>query len=133
MGITATWADDTCTTLLMSFEGKWTWENLRAANEQAAAMAKSVPHVVHTINDLTHSGGVPNGALTEGRNMLNDMERVEGRVVVVQAGALVESLYSVFQKLYGKRAGFPETHFFQTLDEAYTYLGHHHTSSRLAS
>jgi hypothetical protein len=122
MGIDIRWLGEAHSIILLDFKGKWTWEDLRSANEQADAMIKSAPHVVDMINDLTHSGGLPSGALSEARAMMNGFESGEGQMVVVQAGGLVQSLYSVFQKLYGRRAGFPETHFFDTREDALSYL-----------
>ncbi len=54
--------------------------------------------------------------------MMNGFENGEGLMLVVQAGGFVKSLYNVFQKLYGRRAGFPETHFFDTREAAFAYL-----------
>lgn len=122
MGIQVSWVDDTHTCILLDFKGNWTWEDLRGTNEKTSAMLKSVPHVVDVINDLTNSGGLPNGALTEGRSMLSSFESGKGLALVVQAGGFVKSIYNVFQKLYGRRAGFPETHFFDTRDEAIAYV-----------
>lgn len=122
MTIEVTWIDDTHTGILVDFRGKWTWDDLRAANEKSSELIKSVTYPVDTVNDLTHSGGLPNGALTEGRAMMHGFESGEGLMLVVQAGGFVKSLYGVFQKLYGRRAGFPETHFFDTRADAFAYL-----------
>ena len=122
MSIQATWIDENYTSILVDFVGQWTWEDLRDANEKKVAMLKSVSHIVDTVNDLTHSGGLPNGALTEGRSMTKGFETSDGLNLVIQAGALAKSLYIVFQKLYGRRAGFPEAHFFESRDDALLYL-----------
>jgi hypothetical protein len=122
MGIVVDWADETHRAIVLDFRGKWTWEELRLANEKADSMIKSASETVDIVNDLSQSGGLPSGALTEGRAMMNGFESGEGKMVVVQAGGFVQSLYSVFQKLYGRRAGFPETHFFDTREQALTFL-----------
>lgn len=126
MGIVVDWADETHSAVVLDFRGKWTWEELRLANEKADTMIKSASGTVDIVNDLTNSGGLPSGALTEGRAMMNGFESGEGQMVVVQAGGFVQSLYNVFQKLYGRRAGFPETHFFDTREQALSYLREHH-------
>jgi hypothetical protein len=122
MGIEVSWIDDSHTGILVEFKGKWTWDDMRSANEKTSEMVKSVSYAVDTVNDLTHSAGLPSGALTEGRAMMNGFESGDGLMLVVQAGGFVKSLYNVFQKLYGRRAGFPETHFFDTREDAFAYL-----------
>jgi hypothetical protein len=122
MSIEVSWIDDNHTGILVDFRGNWTWNELRAANEKSTELIKSVTYPVDTVNDLTRSGGLPSGALTEGRAMMNGFESGEGLMLVVQAGGFVKSLYNVFQKLYGRRAGFPETHFFDTREAAFAYL-----------
>ncbi len=120
--IVVNWTDETQTGILLDFRGRWSWADLNTANQQVEAMIKSVSHVVDVVNDLTHSSGLPNGALSQARSMMNGFESGEGLMLAVQAGGLVKSLYGVFQNLYGRRAGFPETHFFDTRDEALAYM-----------
>jgi hypothetical protein len=130
MTIEVNWIDDSHTGILLDFRGNWTWSEFRVANDKAHEMMKSVPYAVDQVSDLTNSKGLPAGALTEGRAMMNGFESSEGLMLVVQAGGFVISLYNVFQKLYGRRAGFPETLFFETRDDAIAYQRQHRNASQ---
>jgi len=122
MGITVSWVDETHSAVLLDFRGHWTWDEMRTANQQIEEMSKSVAHVVDIVNDLTYSSGLPSGALTEARAMMNGFERPQGLMIGIQVGGLVQALYPIFQNLYGRRAGFPETLFFETRQDAFDYI-----------
>jgi hypothetical protein len=123
MGIDVSWLDESHTTILLDFKGHWTWADLQATGEKTSEMRKTVPHVVDVINDLTHGDSMPSNALSVGRSMTTQGFDVgEGVMIVVHAGSFARSLYRVFQNTYGRRAGFPETHFFETREAAVAYL-----------
>ncbi|MDZ4763627.1 MAG: hypothetical protein SGI73_03680 [Chloroflexota bacterium] len=120
MGIAVQWDDDAHTIARMDFDGKWTWTDLKNANDQMGTMIASVDHPVAVITDVTRSNHLPEGALSEARSISGGLrgQVAGGLIVAVRASTLVKSLFPIFFNVYGKRAGFPMTYFVDTLDDA---------------
>ncbi len=118
MGITVQWDDDSKTVIRLDFMGKWTWTELHEANAAMGKMVKDVSTRIDLITDLSTSHILPEGALSQARSITMREKMDMGIIVAVRAGKFIEILYGMFQQLYGKRSGFPDTFFVNSLEEA---------------
>ena len=74
------------------------------------------------IHDMRNASTIPKGALTYTKNIMDQDYPDTGEVVVVGASRFLQSLYSVFSKLYPSLV--EKTHFrmANTMDEAYALI-----------
>ncbi|MBZ0298228.1 MAG: hypothetical protein K8J31_00720 [Anaerolineae bacterium] len=103
MSIAVNWGDPDRTTLQLTFERGWTWENLKQAIAQADMLIEAAGHTVHLIIDLRGGGGVPRDFLTAAGDLFAQGEARpnEGTRVIVGAGVLLRGAYRSLQALYG--------------------------------
>jgi hypothetical protein len=120
MAITVSWDDEARTIIRMDFAGKWTWTELQDANAQMAILTDEVAHPISVITDVSKTQYLPDGALSEARSISGGMMARGKNTLIVAVGAstLVKSLFPIFFNVYGKRTGFPMTHFVNTLEDA---------------
>ncbi|MBC7870349.1 MAG: hypothetical protein H7Y09_05870 [Chitinophagaceae bacterium] len=118
MTVTAQWDNEAKTIIRLEFVGKWTWAEHHEANTVMEAMVNTASVTIDLIPDLSSSQLVPEGALSQARSIAMRQQIKFGLIVAVKAGKFIEILYGVFQQLYGRRSGFPDTFFVDSLDEA---------------
>jgi hypothetical protein len=89
MAITVTWDDDARLTLCLEFAGRWHWEDLtRAIQEADAHIAAQAPAPVDIILDLTASRSIPLDFGSMARQLASHSDEArpnEGRRVLVGA------------------------------------------------
>jgi len=70
MGVQVQWDNEARTILRYDYQGRWKWEQVYEAVNEAYRMIETVPHPVAVMIDMTESAGIPPGALTHGRSLL---------------------------------------------------------------
>lgn len=124
MPIQAIWDDEAHTTIRYVIEGHWTWDEMNAAVSVSNTWLDTVDRKIDFIHDMSHSEGVPSGALTQLKRCMGKEHPNTGRSVVIGAkksiaNSLAQSLLDMVQKLYQRDWGFM---FAESLDDARTRL-----------
>lgn len=104
MNIQVQWANDAHTIVHLTFEHGWTWDDLKAAIQQADALIDSVKHTVHLMIDI-RNGGIPNDFLAAAGDIFaqGEARANEGKRVVIGAGMLIRAAYRSLQAVYGAK------------------------------
>src|SRR5262245_11542022 len=116
MPVTSGWYNTSHDIVLYVFEGRWTWDELYSAYNQAIALEKSVPYRVDVVLDLLRSRAVPPNALLHVKNISNKQPDNLGLTIIVTPNAFVRALYNAGTQFYKGIA-----HYFRvvpTMDEA---------------
>ncbi len=116
MTITVQWDDDTQTVLHYMFESPWTWEEYRAALQQAWDMANAVDHPTDTITDMSDSRLLPDNLFRNVRQSMVEIPESTETVVLVGGGLIVEMMLGVVRRLY--RSHTQKFFTVRTVDEA---------------
>ena len=120
MGIGVTWDNEANTIILMTFEGRWTWDELQEAVNLCNGMVESVPHHVHYILDRKGAHYTPGNLLENMRKIINLFTPNEGLRMIVGENPLIKEAILLFTKL-NKGQMFPYRHA-DTVEEARAYL-----------
>lgn len=123
MPVRVVWDDDAQTIIRWDYEGKWTWVEVSTAFETVVRLMRSVDHTVCIIHDLSRSAGLPGAALTNARRFTAALPENWDISVVVGAGTFIESVLSVFSKVYQKLGARYRTA--RSLDEARALIAQH--------
>jgi hypothetical protein len=99
MAINMYWRNEEKTILILTFEGSFSWDELRTTYEQAWGMVRSQPHVVAVINDATKRTTTPSGnALGSYRLIWNERPENLGTVYVIGSSTAGRMVSQVFTK-----------------------------------
>jgi len=102
MPVRVRWYDDTQTTVLYEFSGKWTWNEFYPVYQQAYEMITSVEHIVHSISMPTDDearGHVPVGALTHIPSIIRKTPSNGGIAAVITQGRFWRTMDGVIGKM----------------------------------
>jgi hypothetical protein len=102
MPITCIWDTPSKTTILVEFDGRWTWGEFRDNEPQLTQMVTSVDHTVHII--LWFKSFIPiNDAISELRKGKTKEPKNVGKTIIINsAGSMfLEIINDLFNKLYG--------------------------------
>ncbi|MFN8375085.1 MAG: hypothetical protein U0694_19690 [Anaerolineae bacterium] len=102
MSVEVMWDNAEQSILRFVFEGKWSWEELYPALNEAFEMEKSVPHRVHAILDMRKSVSVPTDVLMHVKNISDQQLEKSGLSVIVTHNSFIHMLYQVGVKFYSK-------------------------------
>jgi hypothetical protein len=116
MPVLISWDDEAKTTLRYEYGGKWTWDEVDAATDQVVNFMRETSSPVSIIHDMTHSPGLPSGALTQAHRFTRDLPENWEISVVVGSGTFTEALLNIFSRVYKKLGEHYKTA--STLDEA---------------
>ena len=124
MGVTISWDHKEAGVMLYTVEGRWTWEDLFAAIDQAREMADSIPNAqVHSIIDIRAGSMFPHNALVHFRRMSNggaNPKLKAGTAVLVGDNFFVKALVDIMSRWnYRSMQHFAMT---TTLDDARVFL-----------
>lgn len=100
MGVHIDWDDETKTSIRLSLEGRWTWDELERAVCECIALAKLVDYRVNVIADFARSGPMPLGVIPRSRKLLVQLMPYLNLLFVVNGDAFVNLMATVFQKVY---------------------------------
>jgi hypothetical protein len=119
MPISATWANDEHSIILVEYTGRWTWDEFNQIGiVEISHMMESVPHTVHLLADMTQSFPLPQGgALSHARNVTGNYPDNWGLLVIVSQNMLVTAMVNVFRTAFKSGSG-GKTYNAKTLDEA---------------
>ncbi len=121
MGIEVVWDSDAKTVIRYIYNGRWTWQDLDKAREEAGKLEASVTYRVDVIVDVQNSSLLPNGTISRARQVAVTAPTThpnEGITVIVGAGAFVRSIYDVMLKVYPEMIRRRGIFFAKTLPEA---------------
>ncbi|MEP7285766.1 MAG: hypothetical protein ABI947_08360 [Chloroflexota bacterium] len=102
MSVTGSWDNDDKQAVRFVFVGKWTWEEFSSAINTINPIAEKADYVVDGIFDFTNSAIIPDQALSNFRVLFKSRPANSGVLVAVTTLSLIESLATVFGKIYAK-------------------------------
>ena len=106
MSIEAAWINEDKTAILMTFDGKWTWDDAYDIMSTVQTMAETVDHTVHLISDLRKSGPLPTGmSITHTRNVMRLQPPNAGLVIIITHTAFFRTLAETFNKVFSGGIG----------------------------
>lgn len=126
MAIDLYWEDESLTTLLCIFDGRWTWDELRAVFKTIQHITADVPHEVSAIIDVRkmqlNMGDIfnPQG-LDFAREIVRMGQGGTGRIVVVGANKVLSSIFETLCAMDRKATA--KVHFADTQHHAREKLG----------
>jgi hypothetical protein len=135
MGVSTQWLDDDQTVLGYIFEGNWTWDEMRAAIEQANAFMDTVTHQVDFIADTRNGGLIPSDVIANIRQFALSTPphpNYGGITVFVGSNALVRTLINMVVNIYHQLNQQHTFVFTATFDEAYSIISEHRARRRSA-
>ncbi len=100
MPVTSGWHTPSKDIVMYVFEGRWTWDELYSAYNQAIEMEKSVPQRVDVVLDMLKSKAVPPNALLHVKNISNKQPDNIGLTIVVTPNGFVRALYNAGVQFY---------------------------------
>jgi hypothetical protein len=116
MPIEVQWDNAEQTILRFDYTTPWTWEDLRAAVQEASGMSRDIGYTVCVINDVTRASALPDGALVTFRGISRLTPDNTGLIVIAGGGMLVDAMITMFRRLSGAQAANWRTA--KSLDEA---------------
>jgi hypothetical protein len=119
MSIQTTWSEREPHTILMTIESGFEWEMLYAAFDDMARLASETSEPCAMILDMRQFQKVPANAITHAKNTLNRYPENVSLVVLVGMNYFINTMWSVFQKLFANVFAKRAYHAVATLDEAY--------------
>ncbi|MFQ3566133.1 MAG: hypothetical protein SNJ59_03965 [Aggregatilineales bacterium] len=128
MPVNMLWDDAEKSILRFEYQGKWMWEEVESAMKQANAELTTVQHRVDTIHDLTGSSGLPSNALSHASSLSRHIPAQAGISVVTGSSTLINTLLSVFSKVYPQFGSRYKNA--STLEEAYALIERSRASER---
>ncbi len=99
MPVTIEWDNIERTRMLIAFEGRWTWDEVRVMADKGRRMLDQVEHKVDYIVYRHHANWLPAGYLTQVRDIRGQPHRNDGQLVVVTTHALIAELLHLFNML----------------------------------
>jgi hypothetical protein len=131
MPITVIWDNAEKTTIRYIIEGDWTWDEMNQAIATSNVMLDGVDRKIDFIHDLLHSTKMPNGILTQLRNLIGKEHPNTGNSVLVSPQKsttmlFAKSLLNMIHKIYKQNWIFEFT---DTLEDARQMLANHVTTN----
>jgi hypothetical protein len=101
MPIHAKWDNDEHTLVLMTFEGKWSWDDYDHGVAVTYALVKSAPHTVDIISYMPPGMLLPAGSpITHLKRAMQDLPENLGKMVFIGSDKFGEVLIDNFGKVY---------------------------------
>lgn len=126
MAIDLYWEDESLTTLLCIFDGRWTWDELRAVFKTIQHITADVPHEVSAIIDVRkmqlNAGDIFNAqGLDFAREIIRMGQGGTGRIIVVGANKVLSSVFETLCSIDRKATA--KVHFADSQQQAREKLG----------
>jgi hypothetical protein len=100
MSIKVTWDNAERTIICFDFEGRWDWDELYAASDQATEMLDSVDHMVDFIMDIRETQKIPKDFMSHAERIASGSHPRRGMMVVVGANRLLRTVGSGLRRLF---------------------------------
>jgi hypothetical protein len=100
MSIMVTWDKADRTIISFDFAGRWGWDELYAASDQATGMLDSVDHTVDFIMDIRETQQIPKDFMSHAERLASGSHPHRGIMVVVGANGLLRTLGGGLRKLF---------------------------------
>lgn len=129
MAIQLYWDDEQLTTLLCVFEGRWTWDELRAIFKTIRQITQDIDHEVAAIIDLRKMQTAPGDLLNaQGLHFAREMlrmgqESTTGKIFVVGASKVITTVYDTMRSWERGEGTLARVAFVDTVRRARELLG----------
>lgn len=122
MAIELFWDDDAQTTLLLEFNGRWTWDELYRTLAAIKKITDTADHEIAALVDVSRGLYISPAEIFSAKGLENARALLTlgrdgtGPVVIVGASPLIRNIYDAFHRLDPKALG--SVRFADTLDDA---------------
>jgi hypothetical protein len=100
MSIKVAWDNPEQTIISFDFEGRWDWDELYAASDQATRMLDSTDHMVDFIMDIRETQQIPKDFMSHAERVASGSHPRRGVMIVVGANGLLRTLGGGLRKLF---------------------------------
>lgn len=103
MSITVNWSDEQKSELIYHIQGKWTWDELFAAIDEATHLLDTINHRVNLIIDVSESLFMPPLSVANLRRVANAPTMSHpntGLLILVGANQFIKIMFQVFSRLF---------------------------------
>jgi hypothetical protein len=122
MSIVVSWETEKQTTIVITFDRPWTWEEFRKSYDDMDKLFKSVSHEVDLILDITEGGFPPAGAVQEFRRVSEIQHPNLGKIAVVGIPTFFRGMLNILKTVYKGRYEAPDFLFAPSLEEAHKMM-----------
>jgi hypothetical protein len=122
MPIRMYWYNAEKTIFMAEYTGKWGWEELFAARDEANREFDQVEHTVDVIHDWRHSADFPPNILGQARNLIPRMHPRTGINVLVGTSPLFLALWRVLSSAYSVMVRRQRFFMVATMEEAFAII-----------
>lgn len=119
MAINVKWADESQSAIVYELKGKWTWDELFIAIDEAVQLLDSINHSVNIIIDVSESQYTPPLSVANLRRVANapTMSHPNTQLLIlVGANQFIKIMFQVFSRLFPHAAS--RYRMMKTLEEA---------------
>ena len=105
MSVELYWDDDARTTMLLEFEGRWTWEQLFEQLAVAKQVGDKADYVIGAIVNISDGVSLPGGSLLNPTNFENAKKLLEmgssgtGPIVIAGDNRMLRTAYNTMARL----------------------------------
>lgn len=116
MAIETQWLNRQQSAVLITFDGRWTWEIFYQAIEQAMSLFDTLTQPVPLIIDLTNSEAMPNNSIAHIRNAQGIKHEQMEKVIFVGMSTFMQMIGNLASRL--NRGGTRNVSMVSTINEA---------------
>ena len=96
MPVTPKWKDDRKTTIVITYQSQWTWDEFHDAVGATNTLMDSVDYPVVLIHDTSHGGMLPPGnVVAHGQSAITNFSNNLALIVVVVNSTLIRTFLSI--------------------------------------
>jgi len=122
MGVKVQWDNTEKTIVRYIYEGRWTWDEFYAVQDELARMLETVNYKVDIIADMRASAGSPSGSLAHARRVLTSRHPQTGITVLMGANRFVKLLVDVVRQAYPALFEQYNVRLASSIEEAYALI-----------
>ena len=100
MSVTVDWDNEDKTAIRYDFEGRWDWNDFRAATTKGFALTRSVTQRVDTISNFYPGAKLPSDALFQFNRAMKGAPANRGVTVIVGGTAFIKNLVGIFTRVH---------------------------------
>jgi hypothetical protein len=125
MPIDLYWDDEHQRTLLCSFDGHWSWDELFAVLRKIKQLTEELDHAVAAIIDVRKGVHLPDGlftpqTLSHAQQLLKMRDENTGKIVIVGVNPIIRAVFEAVRGIDPQAAR--TVHFAETVKQARDYL-----------
>lgn len=122
MGITVEWDNPQKTIIRFVYKGRWTWDDMAGAMEQANRLMDTVTYRVDHIVDVRESTLLPPSVVSQAKRVLNEPHANLGLTLVVGASHYLKLMLDIVSRVYPAMMSRRKMKLVSTMEDAYAAI-----------